>query len=67
MRKYFIEIKITFGKNTCDNPNTYTLTKDFKFSCAEYFFTKYELKIHQDNHVYSFDLDEIDEIFIKAI
>lgn len=65
--KYFIEIKITFGKNTCDNPNTYSLTKTFRFSCATYYFSKNTLKVLQENHQYSFDLDEIDEIFIKLI
>lgn len=64
---YFIEIKITFGKNTCDNPNTYSLTKVFRFSCASFYFTKGNLKVHQEHHEYSFDLDEIDELFIKLI
>lgn len=64
---YYIEIKITFGKNTCDNPNTYTLTKVFKFNCATFYFSKNGIKVLQNQHQYVFDLDEIDELFIKII
>lgn len=67
MNKYFIEIKITFGRNTFDNPNIYTLTKTFKFSCATFSIDKGCLKVHQQQHFYSFGLDEIDELFIKLI
>ena len=64
---YYIEIKITFGKNTNDNPNSYTLTKVFKFNCATFYFYKNEIKVHQNHNQYVFDLDEIDELYIKRI
>lgn len=69
MNKYFIEIKITFGKNTCDNPNNYRLIKTFEFNCCSFAFVNRtnQIKIIQNQNIYNFDLDEIDELFIKAI
>ena len=63
----YIEIKIIFGRNTYNNPNNYSLTKVFKFSCATYHFDRNEIKVHQDHQLYNFDLDEVDELFIKQI
>ena len=69
MNKYFIRLKIVFGKNTCDNPNNYNLIKTFEFNCCTFSFiiATNQIKIHQNQHFYSFDLDEIDELFIKSI
>ena len=70
MNKYYITIKISFGKNTNGNPNNYRLIKTFEFNCCLFEFVETrtkEIKIMQNQNIYNFALDEIEEIFIKAI